>query len=89
MGDIPRGESSISFECTIEDDKMLQYPSKPDKKLNIDKMLILETSRISDGFAITKKKSRRFNYSGPSQHLSKVLTTKKIDQCHLDINECN
>ena len=36
MGYIPRGESSISFKCTIEDDKMLQDPYKPDKKLNID-----------------------------------------------------
>lgn len=66
---------------------MLQDQYNTDQKFNIDKMLILETSRISDGLA--KEKSRRVNYSGPSQHLSKVLTTKKIDQCHLDINECN
>ena len=57
MGDIPRGESSISFECTIEGNKMLQDPYNTDKKLNIDKMNILATSRISDGLAISKKNS--------------------------------
>ena len=86
MGYIPRGESSISFKCTIEDDKMLQDPSKPDKKLNID---IFGDFEDFWRFGHYKEKSRRLNNSGPSQHLSKVLTTKKIDQCHLDINECN